>query len=199
MENLYCLNKLDIDSDILFGHVRKSQTEFISTNSIKDICMTNKEIFAVSIILCIVQEPGSYDNFGVDKYIACAAYKLALLDSDFHSGDCICEAATCIKCVNEESFISGIEFIKELAPNDESIDQITFAMCVASLAEEYWIAFYEKELHTIYDDDNIPSSQNLIDKFLQLKDDEKSTLIARMKNVRDYIENPYPVNEIPWW
>ena len=148
-----------------------------------------------------------------DKYIKEAAYRYALLESvdkdrGIHGGDCTKVCGSCSLCVNEGLYVEGLcdlSFFEELLriqPTEIKTkydDSCVLFMTICQFQEKYWNEFdqhYKK--HGCYDKE-CPTYIECLREFFSLSDNEQDEKYNRMKKVKEYVDNPTPIEGIPWW
>jgi hypothetical protein len=201
-------NEALIDPTYLFGHVRKNSSDLTSMVSVKDICMKNKDAFVAGIISHIAW--GQLGNGKEDLYIRGTAWILVVLDDvekddGAHCGDCTKVAVSCNICICESIFaegISNLSYFKDLLEvQNEKIksqlskfDNCILFMTICQFEEKYWNDFTNS-----YKELKIPTYFESLKVFMEMSEDEQNERYDRMKKVREYIENPIPIEGIPWW
>jgi len=211
-----------INPAYIFGHQRQNVNSLTSTVSVKELCLKNKDTFASGLIsnsICVAFFDNKYPE---DFYIRKAAIRLAVLDDvennvDKHCGNCTKVASTCLVCLSETIYTDGLENLSYFdsllqKQNKESknilsrfTDTCILFMTICQLQETYWNEYAEfcKKNFAIgcfdcYDKD-CPEYDESLKDFLAMSRETQDEKYERMKKVREYIENPTPIEGIPWW
>lgn len=215
-------NDIYVNPKYIFGHNRKSNIEFYSTVSVEKLLLKNKDVLAAGIIDHTVTDYAFHDKGPEDLYIRASAWWIAHFGGtykDGHTGDCTKLPASCSLCMLESLYTDGLsnilcfdELISKLDEDSKNklsgYNSCILFMTICQLQEEYWREFsdYCKEYYTI--EDNKPpcnftkdcsSYKELLQKFLNMTEEEQLEKYNRMKLVREYIENPTKIEGIPWW
>ncbi len=209
-----------INGKYIFGHNRKSNTEFYSTVSVKELLLKNKDVFAAGIIDHTVSDFAFHNQGTDDLYISASAWCIANVDDiNGHYGDCTKACSTCTLCMVESIYTDGLTelvcfdgLLNKLDTNNKNklakYDSCILFMTICQFQEEYW-----KEFSSHYDErfskkDNnaisnyekeCPTYTKSLEIFLNMTDEEQLEKYNRMKLVREYIENPTKIEGIPWW
>lgn len=192
-----------MNQSALFDHVRTSVQDLQSTISVKDMFLNNKDLLAISIVQHTVVQPWR-KNESVDAYINQAAWSLAMIDKLTldHCGDCTKLAAPCETCVFEIGYLEAMEILADydkVIVGFDKYNKVILMMTVMALAEKYWTK-YKDDLKQDNDQKLTEFDENsLFEEFLNLTEQEQDLNYARMKALRDYLDNPVKIEGIPWW
>lgn len=210
-------DQLSIYPCYIFGHVRKSYSDFISLIPVKDLFMKNRDILAVSAVMKGSYEPCFHQRQDHDLYVVTAAYIIASLDSadtdkGIHCGDCTKVPATCTTCLYEGQYaeaLMDLSYFNDLVQvqNNEIKeilkkfnDSTVLFMVICQFREIYWINFKKSYNETgKFSDDSCPDYKDSLTEFLQTSEDNQMSLYKRMETVKSYVMNPTAIEGIPWW
>ena len=200
----------------IFGHRRKSPYDLISLIDVKDMCYKNKNAFAAGIMIHGVYNTFFHKNDNKnDRYIREAAYRFASLetvnkDRGIHGGDCTKACGSCSLCINEGLYVEGLCdlcYFEDLI-NIQSTeiktkydDSTVLFMTICQLQEKYWNDFDQHyDEHGCFEKGkNPPDYVECLRKFFSLPENEQQEKYNRMVKVKEYIDNPTPIEGIPWW
>lgn len=215
----------NIRTKYVFGHKRTNIADLKSTISVKDMCMANKDAFIAGLVENGVSDGTFYKsiNDDYDMYINMIAHRLAMLDDTekhpgLHYGDCVCIACTCNLCSCEGIYVAGLAYLSDFEESlrnksPEVKDKIKrfdneciLFITILQIVEEYWNQYSEYSSKCFANGNtrvdyspNIPDEKQLFEIFLNMTDEEQDKRYNRMKKVREYAENPFPIEGIPWW
>jgi len=208
-----------INGKYIFGHNRKSITEFYSTVLVEDLLLKNKDVFAAGIIDRGVSDFAFHKGTD-DLYIRASAWYIAQLDNIHgHYGDCTKACGSCTRCIIESLYTDGLtelvcfdNLINKLDINNKNklakYDSCILFMTICQFQEEYWRGFSDRCKEHFSKKDNTmilkyekecPTCSESLETFLNMTEEEQLEKYNRMKLVREYIENPTKIQGIPWW
>lgn len=197
----------ELDPGYIFGHERKSITQFSSKISAKEMLLNNLDTFVVAIVGNVSSEAHYYKQLVNDEdyYISGVIFHLKMLNefNTTHFGDCIKQPISCTVCMMESYYIDGAEVIssfnKLIDGLDtgtkavvEQYDQIVLLMTLLQMQENYWNLF----VHNLYhknDVNNVKPDDEFLDEgcclkiFLNYSEEERIKAYSRMEKVKQYI------------
>ena len=210
----------------IFGHKRDGPCNLKSVIPVTNLCIKNKDVLAAGIVISTVTQESWLARGPEDVYIRNAAHTFACLDKIVkddngdieHCGDCTKVASSCDICIFEDRYTRGLidlSYFEDLLQlqNKETKDVLkkfnngcVLFMTVCQLQAKHWNEFslhYKKQsvAFPVYPSFNgvSPSYVDCINELLVLPENEQMLKYNRMLKVREYIENPTPIEGIPWW
>lgn len=203
-----------VDGKYIFGHV-KTDNKFYSTVSVKELLLKNRDVFAAGVVQHATSDIAFYSNNEQDPYIRASAYWMAILnesdETGDHYGDCTKACGPCTLCHTECIYLDGLSdliyFETLLRRNNlQGYDTCILFMTICQFTEEYWTNYintvsqhYKSDIREFNYDTECPTYEESLKVFLAMPEEEQLTKYNRMKLVREYIENPTPIENIPWW
>lgn len=135
------------------------------------------------------------------------AYTFACLDdTQEHGGDCTYAPSTCITCLYETYYcealvqIAYFEDLLQIQPKEIKemlikYNDIILLLTVLQMTQSYW----DNWQHNYDNHIKEPDSESCLREFLTLSAEEQHERYKRMEKVMNYVNNPIPIEGIPWW
>ena len=219
-------NEAYINPIHVFGHKRDGPYKLKSTIPVTDMLIKNKDAFSAGVVIGTVTQESWLDNGRDDVYIRNAAHSFACIDKIVkdnngdieHCGDCTKVSCSCDICIFENKYLEGLldlSYFEDLLQiQNEEIknklkqftNQCVLFMTICQFQAKHWIEcmeYYKKKYNEgglmVPFNQVCPSYIDCLNEFLAMQEDEQMILYNRMLKVREYIENPIPIEGIPWW
>lgn len=199
----------------IFGHVRTSRTEFISTVLVEDIYI-NLDVYAICIArnyrddLSLVKDDLSEDENDRRRIAYHQAVNKNIGD---HCGDCTCVPASCQRCICEYICEQGLEMIKT-AENLSLLDMLCILLATESQIKILNDNYENADLNE-YKNMSVPAGPRSSDIFDELEQYEKFShrlslwhkldivtqkeAMDRAIKFRNYLNDKVIVDGVPWW
>lgn len=209
-----------INPAYLFGHRKNDVIGLFSMISVKELCLKNKDAFAAGLIIYSVYDSYFDTKNSTDYYIKKAAISFSILDDvekckGYHKHICEKPSFSCPMCIYESRYIDGLfelsHFETVLSGQSDIIknelkrfdNTCILFMTICQMQEIYWFNYSESLLnHVKFDfvpseyDKECPEYEDSLNDFLIMSKDNQNERYERMKKIREYIENPYKINNI---